>query len=65
MSGLKITQEIEAFEVNGMELTETLQVNSHREDNSWVVLVVGGKELTVCGRDLQRAAENAMNWELE
>ena len=67
MSGIEVKQVIEIYEVDDKELlvgkNVALGVDSHWNNNEFVVLRFGKKRLTVFGEDLKTAIDNATNTE--
>ena len=65
MCRIKITQEIEVYEVDGVEVgagkTVKLKVLSHWNRHQLVAIGIGEKKYTVVGNDLITAIRNAMN----
>jgi len=62
---IKVKQEIEIYEENDEEvpigIDKSLSVESHWNWNERVILRLGKRRITVIGRDLITAIQNAMN----
>ncbi len=62
---IKVTQAIEIYEEDEMAMpigvNKSISIESHRNSQRRVVLVVDGKRYTVIASDLEKAIENATN----
>jgi len=62
---IKVKQTVEIYEENDVEVSigtsKSLGVESHWNHNERVILGFGEKRITVVGRDLITAIQNAMN----
>jgi len=65
MSGIKIKQEVDVYEVDDVEVpiskTVTIGIDSHWNNREVVVILVGRKSYAVIGSNLITAINNAMN----
>lgn len=62
---VKVTQEIDIYEIDGSD-TDSLEkpkmgIDSHWNNEDFVILRIGKKTYTVVGDDLKTAIDNAMN----
>ena len=64
---MKVKNTLKVYELNGKELDSfgsnsmDIEVTSHWNRNSLVNIVVDGKEITVCARELSEAIKNSTN----
>ncbi len=65
--GIKVSNTVKCYEVNGQKLLGICEddpkvtVKSHWNDNDMVVIELGDLTVTVLGRHLKKAIDNAMN----
>lgn len=57
---IKVSNEIKTYEGGQLD-KPVIQLNSHWNDNKMVVIVIDGKQYTVCAADLKAAVDNATN----
>lgn len=60
---IEVKQLVNVIEKDGKETPYNckMSVNSHEDDDELVVLVFEGREIVVCGDELVKAVQNAMN----
>ena len=60
---MKIVNEIQTYEVGGVENTkEKVNIHSHWNRDEFVIIEMGDNQFTVSADELRRAIDNAQNW---